>query len=334
MSRRRIVAGATVAAFAALLVAAPSAIASEGSVPSEVTRYATAPDGLVAQLDDLFGVGGDGKGIDFDDTTKVGQLNRVFVFTAAFAAGEATDTPVELSNEWTAPITIADKPVALSTIWINPDSVMPELADFYQDPDLAAALADVPADAYLVRDVPRGAWFTLLGDTLTPVLAGESGVEGETSLDDYQPTVAGGVADPGSPANTGAILSVAIIAAAAIAVIIVLLIPLLRGRPGDPKPAKPARDAAAPVPTAAIEPPAAPAVQPEPPVAEPQPTAPKKPAAPRKPPAAKPATSATAQPASMTAKKPAAKKPTAKKPAAKPTGSSTPKPRTPKPSAE
>jgi hypothetical protein len=215
-------------------LAIPSAAnASQGSVPAEVSAYAADPGGLISRLDDLFGPSASGNGIEFGETTTVGQLNRVFTFTPAFIADDSTDTPVERLNEWSAPILIDEEPVGLATIWINPATVAPELADFEPVPELATALTDVPAEVYVVHDTSRAAWFTLVDTTLTTLAAGSSGAATEVSLADYQQVLAdaaeaAAAAEP--PVNTGAILSIAIIAAAALAVILVLLIPLIRGR--------------------------------------------------------------------------------------------------------
>ncbi|HWR85329.1 MAG TPA: hypothetical protein VN200_04980, partial [Rhodoglobus sp.] len=155
------------AALAATGVAAPAA-ASLGSVPAQITAYVGDPAGLRAGLDEYFGTDADGDGIAFDDTTKAGQLNRVWVFTAGFAAGDDSVPVVELTNEWTAPVTVAEQPVGLATIWIDPATESPDLADFGADPALAERLSAVPDDAALVRDAERGAWFALAGDVLTP----------------------------------------------------------------------------------------------------------------------------------------------------------------------
>jgi hypothetical protein len=226
-------AGAAFAAVLALVVApGAAASASEGSVPAEVVAYAADPAGLIARLETFVGVGSDGKGISFDDSTAVGQLNRVFVFTPAWLAGEATESPVERLNEWTAPVTIAEKPVGLATIWINADTLLPELSDFERDVDLATQLSDVPADAYLVRDDARGAWFTLEPPSLTPVETGSSGITGPTTLTVYQGLITDRADAPVAPAppNLGSVLSVATVALAALLVVVVLLVPMLRRR--------------------------------------------------------------------------------------------------------
>jgi hypothetical protein len=220
-------------AVVGVLATQSAANASQGSVPAEVSAYAADPGGLTSRLDDLFGPGASGDGIEFGETTTVGQLNRVFTFTPAFIAGESTDIPVERANEWSAPILIDGEPVGLATIWINPATVAPELADFEPIPDLATALTDVPAEVFVVRDATQGAWFTLTDTTLTTLSPGSSGAAAEVSLVDYQQVLtdaAEAAADTEQPVNTGAILSIAIIAAAALAVILVLLIPLIRGR--------------------------------------------------------------------------------------------------------
>ncbi|HWH97711.1 MAG TPA: hypothetical protein VNS80_05030, partial [Pseudolysinimonas sp.] len=73
--------------LAAVLVLAPGAPASaEGSVPSEVAAY-VADGSLVAQLNDVYGVNADGEGIDFDETTKPGVIERVHVWSDELRAG-------------------------------------------------------------------------------------------------------------------------------------------------------------------------------------------------------------------------------------------------------
>jgi hypothetical protein len=210
---------------------------SQGSVPSEVARYAAEPDGLIARLDDLFGVTTSGQGIEFDDTTNVGQLNRAWVFTEAWLGGGAADDPVELTNLWTAPITIADKPVGLATIWINPATDAPDLADFDRSASSAAALMDVPAEAHLVRDEPRAAWFTLVEGQLTPLVAGDSGVDAATPLTAYQRSVTGTEAPPAPGPQLEGLLGASIVAGAAVLVVlVVLLLPILRRAAGDKDP--------------------------------------------------------------------------------------------------
>ncbi len=174
------------AATATLAFFGQTAIASEGSIPAEVQDYADDPGGLVARLDDLFGVGSSGKGITFDETTEVGHLNRVFTWTGEFLDGTPTEVPVERQNQWVAPIVVGAKGMGLATIWINPATVQPELAEFVQEVSTAQALADIPSDAYLVHDVEREAWFTLVGSTLTPLVPGQSGISSTTTVGVYQ----------------------------------------------------------------------------------------------------------------------------------------------------
>lgn len=224
--------GVVVALAAGALTVTPAS-ASEGSVPAEVTAYANAPDGLVSRLDDLFGGSG---GIEFDDTTKVGQINRVHTFTEDFIAGLDTETPVELANEWTAPVTIADKPVGLATIWINPASVEPELADFVVDVDFTTLLSDVPAEAYLVRDSERAAWFTLDDGNLTALVSGTSGITGPTPVGVYQDLMINrssqAPAEPSGP-DAAAFAPALLIALAVLVVVAFLLVPQVVARRRD-----------------------------------------------------------------------------------------------------
>ena len=230
---------ATLGVVAPAAASMPSSVArgSMGSVPSEVARFAAEPDGLLAQLDDLFGVTASGEGIEFDDTTKVGQLNRAWIFTEAWLGGGAADDPVELTNLWTAPITIADKAVGLATIWINTTTDAPDLADFDRSASSATALADVPAEAQLVRDEPRAAWFTLIEGQLTPLVAGDSGVDAATDLAAYQRTITGAEPPPAPNSDRDGLLGAGLVAGAAVLVVlVVLLLPMLRRRAGDKDP--------------------------------------------------------------------------------------------------
>jgi hypothetical protein len=209
-------------------VVAPAG-ASEGSVPSVVAAYATDPAGLLSRLDDLFGVGAGGKGLDFGDTAEVGELDRVFVWRADFLAGGTGQNPVKRVNEWTATITIAGKPVGVATMWINPAGDVPDLADFTEGASIGAAFADIPAAASLVHDTAHSAWFTLEGDALSPIVEGESGVGAATTLTAYQRLIAdaGTPVQPVDAANSGAANSIIVVA---IAVVVVVGLVLFLGR--------------------------------------------------------------------------------------------------------
>src|SRR4051794_11656975 len=114
MIRPSLRAFATAAAVLVLvLVPLQSSTASVGSIPPEVTQYVT--DGsLVERLNDLYGLDASGDGIDFDETTKPGPISRVWVWTDERLAGEPTEHPVELTNNWVVPIVVAEAPVGLA----------------------------------------------------------------------------------------------------------------------------------------------------------------------------------------------------------------------------
>lgn len=335
MSRVRFAVAAAVLAAFGLLAGGQAASASEGSVPVEVTMYATAKDGMVAKLNDVFGIGGKGSGIDFNDTTTAGPLSRVFAWTPEFLAGGSTDVPVERLNEWVTTISIDDKVVGFATIWINDATVEPELATFTRGVALGTALLTVPADATLVRDDLGGAWFTLTGTDLTPLDSGTSGVDAVTPLASYQKVLAGERPADLTPAdpNQGLVFG-GITLAAVVVLVVVTLVLLSRRRAASVRRA----DAAAQVEPA----PASPADVPTPPDAprepatEPAQVTPAKaaPAAakksPAKPATAKPATvkPATVKPATA---KPATVKPATAKPATAPAGKTSPVAATKKP---
>ena len=220
---------ATLAVALSIGLGAGPVAASEGSIPEEVASFASDPNALLTSLDDLAGVNANGQGLDFGSGAAVGGLHRIFGFTAGWLAGEAADPAVELRNEWAAPITIEGKPVGVAVIWINPGTVKPELADFIADIAMATAIPDIGSDAYLVRDEPRGAWFSLAGTDLTVIQQGASGVSGTAALASYQSSVLD--EKPAQP-STGTTLAVpvAIIGAAALLVIVGVLVPTLRAR--------------------------------------------------------------------------------------------------------
>jgi hypothetical protein len=221
--------------LAALLVLGPVSLASaEGSVPSEVAAY-VADGSLVAQLNDVYGVNAAGEGIDFDETTKTGVIERVHVWSAELRAGEETDHPVDLVNEWVVPITIADAPVGLATIWINPATVRPELALFEADPDLASALSAVADGSSLVHDVESAAWLALADDgTLTPLVPGRTGLTTPVPLEDVAllppvgaPGTSGG--DPG----TGVGFAIAVVLLLLVVIVVAVVLPGVRQKKPD-----------------------------------------------------------------------------------------------------
>jgi hypothetical protein len=224
-----------VAPLVALLVLAPSAAHAgagargEGSVPSEVAAYVTSGS-LVAQLNDVYGVNAEGDGVDFDETTEPGVIERVHVWSAELLAGQETEHPLELVNEWVVPIAIDEEPVGLATIWINPATVDPELASFDADPELAEALSAVEAGSSLVRDAQSAAWLALAADgTLTPLVPGSTGLSTPVPLDDVAllPPPSDGMAPGGDP-GTGVGLAIAVVLFLLAVIVVVLLVPVLR----------------------------------------------------------------------------------------------------------
>jgi hypothetical protein len=229
-----------VAPLVALFVFAPSAAYAgsgaqgEGSVPSEVETYVTGGS-LVAQLDDVYGIGADGDGIDFDETTEPGVIERVHVWSAEQLAGVETEHPLELVNEWVVPISIDDAIVGLATIWINPATVDPELASFVADPELAEALSAVEKGASLVHDAPSAAWLALADDgTLTPLVPGSTGLSTPVPLDDVAllPAPSGATPPSGDP-GTGVGFAIAVVLILLVLIVIVLIVPVLRKRPAE-----------------------------------------------------------------------------------------------------
>lgn len=217
-----------------LVVPATPAFAAQGSVPSEVSGYAGDPDGLIARLDDLFGETAANHGIDFRGSAQPGPITRVWSFTAGFLGGADQDSPVQMANLWTVPILVGAGPVGLATIWIDPGNGAPDVADFVASRSVASMLSDVPEDAQLVYDKPRGAWFALRGRDLVVLVPGASGVTGSTTLAQYQALI--GQAPPAPVADaSGLIGGGVLIGAAAIGLALMQVIPRLRRRRDEPE---------------------------------------------------------------------------------------------------
>ena len=253
----------------ALLVLAPilgastlaAAVPAEGSVPSEVAAY-VADGSLVAQLNDVYGVDAEGDGIAFDETTTTGVIERVHHFSDALREGEDTDHPLDIVNEWIVPISIAEKPVGLATVWINPASVRPELASFAADADLATALSAVPDGSSLVHDEVSAAWLALAADgTLTPLVPGTTGLSTPVPIDDIALLPPEGDTDSaaGDPA-TGVGFAIAVILLLLAIIIVALIVPSLRKKKpvdadGDAELAEPEAIEPKAIESKAIEPP-------------------------------------------------------------------------------
>lgn len=216
-----------VAAFAvvAALAVPAAAHAADGSIPPEVHDYVD--DGeLVLRLADVYGPNHQGEGIDFDDTTTTGEIVRVHEWTPALLAGEDTDQPIQLVNEWIVPISIAEEPVGLAIVWINPDTVLPELASFDADPDLAVALSDIADTAALVHDGTSAAWFALDDDgILTPLVPGSTGLSTPVPLDDVALLAPPSAAPVPSEPDTGLALAIGVIAVLLVVIVVALVLP-------------------------------------------------------------------------------------------------------------
>ncbi len=190
-----------------LALGAAPAVAAEPQLPEEVDTYFSAE--LIPRLADLYPESPDGSnGIDFDEeTTVIGDITRVMVWTEDFRVGEKTDHAVELSNTWVAPISRVDaeaaadekkesddeggevvaEPLGVASVWISPYTKFPELASFVPSDALGPALEAAPEGSMLVHDAEHDAWFALSGDQLTPLAQGPSAVSGQAmSLADAQ----------------------------------------------------------------------------------------------------------------------------------------------------
>jgi hypothetical protein len=312
---------------AVLLLAGPAAPAhaSLGSVPVVVSDY-VADGSLQARLQQLYGPGAKGDGIDFDSTTKMGAITRVWEWTADRYAHPSSEHPIQLTNYWTVPITISAEPVGVAAVWINPKTDGPDLAQFTASAAFATALADVPANAALVHDAADAAWFAVAGTTADPLVEGRSGVTAPTPVSELELAKPGAAPAPAGDPNTGVGLAIGLLVVLVIVIAVALVVP---GRVRRAH-AVPQGEEPAPTPDAAPTEPAEAA-----PDGAPKPSS--KPAPkPRTPVSQKPAASKPGATGPVGTKPAASKPPVSKPPASKPPASKPParKPRPPKPDGD
>jgi hypothetical protein len=226
---RRALAVAVLAAAAVFATASTASALDEPRVPENVGKYIST--GLIPRLMDLFGAKA-GAPVVFAATAKVGGVHRVLVFTKTFLSGAMTDEPTQITNTWVAPVTAADGTIAgVASVWINPASDQPELADFSSGSSLAIALAAAPAGTLLLRDDIHSAWFATDGATLTPLVRGTSGVTSPTTPDAYQRTsTRAATVSAEAPSNRGLLVAVIVLGIVVVLLAIFVLLPDHRRR--------------------------------------------------------------------------------------------------------
>jgi hypothetical protein len=214
-------------------IPAAGAAASTGSIPPAVSAFATADDGLILELDEYFGVDQRGGGIDFSEGITLGEIDRIFAWSEVYHSGQSIETPVQYVNRWKVPVLIGEEPVGFAMIGIDPATVEPEMLDFIRSPGTALALMDIDTDATLVYEPETGAWFSLSDGAIIPLVRGDSGISGETTLARYQPILANRVVELVEPTphpDQGSVQSVVLIATTVLLLLLALLIPTMIGQ--------------------------------------------------------------------------------------------------------
>ena len=231
---RHTLAGAAAATLVAMMMLSPAAaVASTGSIPPDVAAFASADDGLLLELEEYFGLDERGSGLDFSDGIELGAIDRVFLWSQDYHSGVATETPVQYVNRWKVPVLIGEEPVGVALIGFDPATVEPEMIDFIRNPGTALALDDVDNDATLIHEPETDAWFSLIGDVITPLVRGSSEVAGETTLAEYQSIVSTRlveVVDEEPQPDQGSVQSVVLIVTTIGVVVLVLLLPAVLGK--------------------------------------------------------------------------------------------------------
>jgi hypothetical protein len=226
---RRLLAVVVLALAGAAAIGQSASALEEPRVPHQVASYFAT--GLVPRLVDLFGAKA-GAELVYDATNRVGTVRRVLSWTDAYLAGAKTDEPTQLTNNWIAAVTASDGTVlGLATVWINPASDQPELADFAPGAALADAIDSAPKGTRIVRDDRRAAWFATDGKTLTPLVSGDSGVSGPTTATAYQRAFTlASPATPDSGVNSGLLLALIVLGVVVVVLALFVLLPDRRRR--------------------------------------------------------------------------------------------------------
>jgi len=233
---RKAAAVVLLAAAAVFASASAAAALDEPRVPENVGQYFAT--GLMPRLVGLFGAKA-GAEVVFDTTAKVGAIHRVLSWTSVYLSGAKTDAPTQITNSWVAPISAADGTVAgVATVWINPASDQPELADFSSGSALATALATAPTGTLLIRDDSHSAWFATDGTTLKPLVTGSSGVVAATTSDAYQRQfILASPASAESAPNRGLLIAVLVLGVVVVVLAVFVLLPDRRRRASANAPA-------------------------------------------------------------------------------------------------
>ena len=216
----RIAAAALAALALSLGVALP---ASAAGVPGVITTYIA--NDLIDDLNEFYGPGQQGAGLLFTNSTTTTAPDRVLGFTPA-----GTDPAVRRLNRWVTVIEIDESIVGVATISIEPLSNEPQLDLYLASPDFGTVIAALPDGAQLVNDAEREAWFSLEGETLTPLVAGTSGVSEPIALDAYLPTTPTDAAAAPSTAPDGLMIAGLILVLIVLALAVERFFPFWRRR--------------------------------------------------------------------------------------------------------
>ncbi|WP_349899678.1 hypothetical protein [Parafrigoribacterium soli] len=215
-------------ALIAIVAATSQARGDEPAVPEDVAGYFAT--GLVPRLADLYGSpGSTDPASTFDETTKVGAIDRLLAWTPEFLSGQKTDAPTQLTNTWIAPVTANQGTIlGLAAVWINPGNNKVELADFSRGRALVDALARAPKDTRLIDDTVQHAWFATDGTTLTPLVVGSSGARAPLTPAEYQKILlakATPAQTPQQATNPGLLLSSITLGAVVVLLAVFILLP-------------------------------------------------------------------------------------------------------------
>lgn len=182
--RRRIASSIAAIVAAIVLASAPSgaATAAENDIPMDITEYVESGElAHVSQAVVAENGGSDtptpertelvGGGLpdipDLSGDVVSGSITELFEFTPEFLAGEDTKVIFAPFETWVSPLMRGDELLAVQ--FITREATRPAWAGFDADPTLAAAIAELPADAILVVHSANRQYYAIEGDTVRPL---------------------------------------------------------------------------------------------------------------------------------------------------------------------
>lgn len=180
--RRLVLAFVAAILWAVALPAGAAVTPSPNPAPSEslISWLVTEAPGVV--------VASETSSLTAEERTRVvvGGPIQVWEWDTAFAQGRHGADPLQVTDQWVAPLSLDGTGVGALVISVDGAGAVADHREAW-DAELGGALLSVPAASFLYDEDVDG-WFRLAGEILTPITASAQGIlAGSLPVDDYQP---------------------------------------------------------------------------------------------------------------------------------------------------